>query len=618
MDRLDRSLRRLLKLKADAQLFEHRTVELDSIPAIVGKREYTELADAMATRSITVVEAGPLSSFRAQRGSEAVIVYGRHTSLSAGNALAAELRALGDTVTTFRLYPSSGPASYDSAQAVIDAHPRTIFAIHVRAVSGLGHLAVPSALDSLMAATSAAAPALLVSFGNPYLLTELPDFRGGYVLAWSGSAAAERAAAAAIAGGAAIGGRLPISLSPDHPRGGGIAVPAMQRDRVDSAAGTAREDDFDPAALAAIDTYLGERVADSAFPGAVLFIGHRGRVTYRTAVGHYATTDVRPVTDTTVYDLASLTKVIGLTTAAMLLVDDGSLELDRRVVDYLPEFAGPLKDDVLVRHLLLHTSGLPAWVPLYAETESADEAVKRVLSSSLESAPGTEYVYSDLGAITLTQIVERVSGQPLDIFLQERVFGPLGMRRTRFRPPSDWLPFIAPTERDPWRDRLVHGEVHDENAFRLGGVSGHAGLFADGSDLSRFAFWMLDAWHGRLAPEGTPYLPAHLVRLFTRRQSSPEGSTRALGWDTPSDHGRSSAGTLMSRASFGHTGFTGTSIWIEPERELVVILLTNRVNPTRDNRAILDVRGEVADLVVGALRRPAGSPEKGETITPVR
>jgi beta-glucosidase-like glycosyl hydrolase/CubicO group peptidase (beta-lactamase class C family) len=618
MERLDRSLRRLLRLKADAGLFDRRTVELDSIPTIVGKREYGALADAMATRSITVVEAGPLSSFRAQRGSEAVVVYGRHTSLSAGNALAAELRALGDTVTTFRLYPSSGPASYDSARAVIDAHPRTIFAVHVRAVSGLGSLAVPAALDSLMGATSAATPTLLVSFGNPYLLSELTDFRGGYVLAWSGAAAAERAAAGAIAGGTAIGGRLPISLSPDHPRGGGIAVGALQRDGRDSVGGAEDADGFDPAALTAIDPYLDEQVADSAFPGAVLFVGHRGSIAYRTAAGHYATTDMRPVTDTTVYDLASLTKVIGLTTAAMLLVDAGLLELDQRVVDYLPEFTGPLKEDVLVRHLLLHTSGLPAWVPLYAETASADEAVQRVLSSPLESAPGTEYVYSDLGAITLTQLVERVSGQPLDAFLQERVFGPLEMRRTRFRPPSEWLPFIAPTELDPWRNRLVHGEVHDENAFRLGGVSGHAGLFSDGSDLMRFAFWMLDAWHGRLAPEGTPYLPAHLVQLFTRRQSSPAGSTRALGWDTPSDHGRSSAGTLMSRASFGHTGFTGTSIWIEPERELVVILLTNRVNPTRENRAILDVRGAVADLVVGALQGRAATPQKGESIAPVR
>jgi beta-glucosidase-like glycosyl hydrolase/CubicO group peptidase (beta-lactamase class C family) len=605
MDRLDRSLRRLLMLKADAGLFDRRTVVLDSVPTVVGKREYAELADAMAQRSITLVEAGPLPSFRAHRGSAAVIVYGRHTSLSAGNTLTARLRELGDTVSMFRLYPSSGPASYDSARAVIDAHPRTIFAVHVRAVSGLGHLAVPAALDSLMGTTSAATPTLLVSFGNPYLLGELTGFQGGYMLGWSGAAAAERAAAAAIAGGAAIRGTLPISLSTDHPRGTGLVVPVARSDTGRADSGTATDGGFDPAALAAIDTYLDAQVADSAFPGAVLFVGHRGRVAYRTAVGHYATTDQRPVSDTTVYDLASLTKVIGLTTAAMLLVHEGALELDQRVAEYLPEFTGAGKEDVLVRHLLLHTSGLPAWVPLYEQTESASEAIAQVLSSPLESPPGTDYVYSDLGAITLTQIVERI-------------FGPLGMRRTRFRPPEEWRAFIAPTEMDAWRGRLVHGEVHDENAFRLGGVSGHAGLFSDGADLARFAFWMLDAWYDRLDPAVLPYLPAHLVQLFTRRQPGPEGSTRALGWDTPSDHGRSSAGTLLSRASFGHTGFTGTSIWIEPARELVVILLTNRVNPTRENRAILDVRGDVADLVVRALRAPGAAESKGEKITPLR
>ena len=612
IERLNRSVRRLLTLKMEAGLFRQRTVPLDSVPAVVGRREFTTLAEDMAARSITLVEEGPFGTFRAQRGRDAVIVYGRESSTSAGQALAAELRQLGDTVTTFRLYPSSGPASYDSARAVIRAHPRTIFAVHVRVVSGLGNLAIPEALDSLITQTDSLSPTLLISFGNPYLLGQFPAFRGGYLLAWSGADAAERAAARAVAGGAPITGTLPLTLSDRYPRGAGVHLPAHAASATEDSVASPT---LDPEALRAIDGYLEGRVAEGAFPGAVLVVGHRGEIAYRTAVGHYATTDLRPVADSTVYDLASLTKVIGLTTAAMLLVRDGVLELDQRVVEYLPEFTGAGKDAVLVRHLLLHTSGLPAWMPLYSETETADEAIARVLSTPLEAKPGARYAYSDLGAITLAQIVERLSGERLDAYLERRVFGPLGMTRTRFLPPAEWLDFIAPTEMDPWRGRLVHGEVHVENAHRLGGVSGHAGLFSDGTDLAHFAFWMLNAWHGRL-PEGIePYLPASLVQLFTRRQPGPEGSTRALGWDTPSDHGRSSAGTLLSRESFGHTGFTGTSIWIEPERELVVILLTNRVNPTRENRAILDVRGEVADLVVEALRSP---PDKGDSDAPVR
>jgi CubicO group peptidase (beta-lactamase class C family) len=254
-----------------------------------------------------------------------------------------------------------------------------------------------------------------------------------------------------------------------------------------------------------------------------------------------------------------------------------------------------------VRHLLTHTSGLPAWAALYEQTETPDEAVAQVLATPLDTTPGTRYVYSDLGAITMGKVVEAVAGEPLDALLERRVFRPLGMRRTRFLPPADWIPFIAPTERDPWRGRLIRGEVHDENAARLGGISGHAGLFSNGPDLARFARWLLDVYHDRDPGVGALTLPADLVRDFVARQPGPEGSTRAVGWDTPSADGSSSAGTRMAPTSFGHTGFTGTSIWMDPEREVFIILLTNRVHPTRENRAILRLRGVVADSVMAAL-----------------
>jgi len=604
--RLDRSLRRLLELKEGAGLFQRRTVPLDSVPAVVGRRDFQDLADEMAARSLTLVQEGALPEMRRARGSIGIVIYGRETTLSAGNRLAAELRRLGDTVTTFRLYPASGPLSYDSARAVIAQSPRVVFAVNVRAVSGLGHVAMPDTLAALIESTARVKPTLLASFGSPYLLAQLPDYGGAYLLAWSGVAAAERAVAAVLAGGAPVTGRLPITLDERYPRGFGIPLaPIAKRSAEPIRLGPIRavlDSAFDYDSLAATRAFLEAKVAEHAFPGAVLVVGHRGNVAYMTAVGRYGDDDRRPISDSTVYDLASLTKVIGLTTATMMLVADGKLELDRPVVDYLPEFEGPGKDRVTVRHLLTHTSGLPAWAPIYLETQTAAEAVERVMRTPLEAAPGEHFVYSDLGAIALTQIVERVAGTPLDALLEERVFGPLQMRHTRFLPPESWWPDIAPTERDPWRGRVVRGEVHDENAHRLGGVSGHAGLFSNGPDLARFALWLLDAWHGRLPPDAPASLPPDLVRLFTRRQPGPEGSTRALGWDTPSETGRSSAGTLMSRESFGHTGFTGTSIWIDPGSELFVILLTNRVHPSRENRAILDIRGQVADRVVGALR----------------
>ncbi len=365
----------------------------------------------------------------------------------------------------------------------------------------------------------------------------------------------------------------------------------------------------EPRAFDGTVALLAQSVERGAFPSAVLTVGRRGKVILSTAVGHYGMDDSRPISDSTVYDLASVTKVVGLTTAVMLLVAEGRLDLDARVVDYLPDFRGSDKDAVTVRHLLTHTSGLPAWRPLHIETHSRSEALDSVLAAPLEAPPGTRYVYSDFGAITLTLIAERVSGETLDSFLERRVFGPLRMAWTRYRPPLQWRDRIAPTEDDPWRGHVVRGEVHDENTVRLGGVSGHAGLFSIAPDLARFAQWMLDAYHGRIDPTAATYVPPGVVREFVRRQPGPEGSTRALGWDTPSPE-RSSAGTLMSRESFGHTGFTGTSIWIDPHRELYIILLTNRVHPTRANNAIGEIRGLVADSVMVALDRGTTAPSR--------
>lgn len=353
--------------------------------------------------------------------------------------------------------------------------------------------------------------------------------------------------------------------------------------------------------------YLRSQV-DSAFPGAVLTVGYRDSLVLLSAVGHYGVDDQRPVTPETIYDLASLTKVIGLTTAVMMLVDSGKLDLDAPVQRYVPAFQGMGKERVLIRHLLTHSSGLPAWRPLYAEAPTREQALTLVDTTALLRQPGDTFVYSDLGAIVLTQAVEAISGQRINEFLETRVFGALGMGSTRFLPPPSWRDRIAPTESDTaFRHRALRGEVHDENAGRLEGVSGHAGLFSTGPDLARFAQWLLETRAGVSTagsqPVGNkPKLSSDLVRTFTTRQNIPAGSSRALGWDTPSQN--SSAGTKMGPNAFGHTGFTGTSIWFDPDRPLFIILLTNRVNPTRTNTRIFQVRRRVADLVVDAVTPP--------------
>ncbi|HEX4575168.1 MAG TPA: serine hydrolase domain-containing protein [Gemmatimonadales bacterium] len=380
---------------------------------------------------------------------------------------------------------------------------------------------------------------------------------------------------------------------------GGPPAPAPAAVGIPAAAAAALG--FDSTRLADVVHYLRTQV-DSAFPGAVVAVGRHGRLALLAAVGHYGVEDPRPVEAGTVYDLASLTKVVGLTTACMVLVDQGRLALDAPVERYVPAFRGPGKAAVTIRHLLTHSAGLPADLPLYDSTKTRAAALAAVDTATLLSAPGTTYLYSDLSAIVLMQVVERVTGEPFDRFLAERVFGPLGMPATRFLPPAAWRDRIAPTEHDTlFRHRWLRGEVHDESAARLGGVSGNAGLFAPAPDLARFAAMLLNggAW------DTLQLVRSETVAAFTARQEMPPGSTRALGWDTPSDSGYSSAGaTLSRRRGFGHTGYTGTSMWMDPERDLFIILLTNRVHPTRANTAILAVRPRVADLVFAALTHP--------------
>ncbi len=354
---------------------------------------------------------------------------------------------------------------------------------------------------------------------------------------------------------------------------------------------------------------LDRAIADSAFPGAFAIAGGHDAVYAAMGVGHLDWKQPSPVPDDgTIWDMASLTKIIGMTTAMMQLWADHRVDLDAPVQRYLPAWTGPGKERVTVRHLLTHSSGLPAWRPLYKESTTAAEAMTLVYATPLDTVPGARMVYSDLGAILLGQIVERVSGQRLDSYLVDHVFRPLGMSSTMYRPDSSLLSRIAPTEFDPWRQRHVHGEVHDENAFALGGISAHAGLFSSGHDMARYARMILNG--GTL--DGARILTPEAIATFTRVQDSAL-SNRALGWEVP--NGQNSAGHWLSAHAFGHTGFTGTSLWIDPDRDLYLVLLSNRVNPTRENRRIGGVRTALADAVSGALARsrPAGLPSSSPT-----
>lgn len=360
------------------------------------------------------------------------------------------------------------------------------------------------------------------------------------------------------------------------------------------------------ARLARIDAVVGEAIDAGQLPGAVAAVSHRGRIVYRRAFGLRA---VRPVSEAmtvdTIFDLASLTKVVATAPSVMALVEDGAVRLRDPVALHLPGFERRGKDGVTIEHLLTHVSGLRAGLPLRERFEGADEALRRVFAERLEALPGEAFLYSDLNFVLLGAIVERVSGMPLDVFAAERLFRPLGMRDTSFRPARDRVARIAPTEACTplgWPcggpgAAMLRGVVHDPTARRMGGVAGHAGLFGTADDLLRFGAMLLA---GGRAPSGSAVLSPLTVTRMTR-PSTPPGlaDVRGLGWDIDSRYS-SPRGDLFSSGSFGHTGFTGASIWIDPPTETVVVLLSNRVHPDGGG-SVVRLRSLVATVAAAAV-----------------
>jgi CubicO group peptidase (beta-lactamase class C family) len=330
--------------------------------------------------------------------------------------------------------------------------------------------------------------------------------------------------------------------------------------------------------IAELDGVLAAAIADRATPGAAIAVGRNGRVVVSRGYGRTDWAAGAPAaTDSTLYDLASLTKVVATTTAAMMLVERGQLDLDAPVARWLPGFHARITP----RMLLTHTSGIRSNHHLYREVKGREEYLKHIIVKPLARAPGTRSVYDDWNMVALQLVIERITGQPLDRWAREHIFAPLGLRDTGFNPAASLRPRIAPTEIQEFRGGKVWGEAHDENAWALGGVAGHAGLFSSARDLAVFAAMMLNGGeHG-----GVRLLRPETIARWTTPQ--PGAATRALGWDT------------RPGRTFGHMGFTGTSIWMYPEQGLFIILLTNRVNPTRDNRKI----GPLRAAVTGTVRR---------------
>lgn len=379
---------------------------------------------------------------------------------------------------------------------------------------------------------------------------------------------------------------------------------------------------------------LRDAIQQRAFPAASIAVTQAGRLVALNSLGKFtyeedAPTVERPLRQgsdsaanvTTLFDLASLTKPIAATTMAMILYERGLLELDAPISGILPEFlaADPRRRDVTFRMMLTHSSGLPAYEKLFLKAATRGELLAAAFATPLTADPATRAEYSDIGFILLGTALERLAEEGLDVFCQRQVFGPLAMTHTTFNPPKEMRDGIPPTAdereaggagapvpeipaqsesgardqkvRSTFRNRIIQGEVQDENASVLGGVAAHAGLFSTAEDIARFAHVMLQ--------DGSPVLRPETIALFTRREPAPAGTTRALGWDTPSQPSQS--GKYFGPRSYGHLGYTGTSLWIDPDRQLSITLLTNRTWPDCSNQAIKQVRPEFHDAVIEAL-----------------
>ncbi|KAB2924740.1 MAG: serine hydrolase [Bacteroidetes bacterium] len=594
MERLDRSVRRILEHKRWAGLDRKRTVEIDSVQWAVGTEAPKSLAREIARRSVTVLgNAGGLLPLRNLNGSKLLMVVFSDDEDPDGNReLYRELRERAKMELAI-LDPRSNAMEYDEALKKVKKADLVIaqFVYQMRSGTMTGFL--PKEVTGfLRKVDSMKKKVVAISTANPYVVMDIP-VPEAVVLTYSTSAASEAACAEVLFGEVPAQGRLPITIP-----GRGAYGDGVRYDALGVRTGTPAEAGFDAQRLKRVDSIMTQAVADSAFPGGVLLVAKDGIVVHEQAYGrHTYEPGARPVRTDDIFDMASVTKVLSTTSAMMRLVEEGRLSLNDPVAKYLPAFAQNGKERITLYNLMVHNSGLQAWRKYYEFCGEPKCVLDSIFAAPLVYPTGDSTVYSDLGLITVGKVIEKVTGMALDRYVDSVFFRPLGMRTTMYNPPSSLMERIIPTEVDSvWKrtNVAVHGRVHDENAATLGGVSGHAGLFSTASDVVKMLQMELNG--GTYG--GRRYLAPETIARFTAQQS--ERSSRGIGWDTRAD-GRSFTGQYFSPKTFLHTGFTGTSVAADPERKLIVVLLTNRVHPTRNNNKLSRVRPAVHDAVVEAL-----------------
>ncbi|PSQ98250.1 MAG: beta-N-acetylglucosaminidase [Bacteroidetes bacterium QS_9_68_14] len=596
--RIDRSVRRVLRAKAQMGLPQRRLVDLAAVRERVGAPEDQLLGDAIARQSLTLLrnEEGlfPMTPVSAPER-VLVVVLSDSSDRSTGRAFRQVLQRgvpAGTELTVRTLDARSDSSDFAAVRAEATAYDAVLAPAFLRVRSGGGRIRLPEAQRAFLnGLVEAEVPVVLVSFGNVYGAAGLQAQPAAYLATYGTEAATQRAAAQAVLGKSPTPGKLPVTVPGAYDYGAGIPLEqvAPRRD-------APRVAGLHPRRLSRTDSLVRASIRERAFPGAALAVGRGKTVAKMQGYGYQTYALDEPVTPRSRFDLASLTKVVATTPAAMKLYEEGRLSLGDRVASHLPAFAQNGKGDVTIRQLLTHSSGLKAYLGPEERGDTRGSIEEAVMAQPLQYEPGTKSMYSGLGMIALQLVIEKITGQSLAAYAEEHVFEPLGMAHTGFRAAgatgdSSFVPTADGED-------TFYGRVHDPLARQMGGTSGNAGLFSTAEDLSKFGYMLVN--EGRIY--GKQFLEAETIETFTERAEG-LGGTRALGWDTKTmGAGYSSAGSRFGPESFGHTGFTGTSLWVDPEQDLFALLLTNRVYPRGGaNDKITAVRPALHDLVYQAL-----------------
>ncbi len=596
MKRIEESVKKVLLAKYCLGLHKNKLIDLDEIAHNVNTEYNNTVAAKIAQKSITVLKNDqiiPLS----KSGDKKILclTVSDNSDASTGSQFERGLSSRLKGAEFMKIDTRTTDVEFDKIYQKCRQVDLIILPSYLRVRSYSGSVSFNKQqkkyIDSIYALNK---PVFMISFGNPYIISDYPQSKA-YLTGYGDAPVTIEAGIKAIFGEAAISGKLPINIPDLYKIGDGLEIPKTALEESNPSQLGLKENTFD-----IIDEMMTKATEDSVFPGAALLIAKDSKIFYNKTFGAYTySPDAKQVTTRTLFDLASVTKVIATTNAAMKLVDEGKLELEEFVSKYLPDFSSNGKDRIKIKNLLLHNSGLPPFKLFYKMCDSPKTIMDSIYAASLVFKPGDSTLYSDIGMITMGKVIEKITGKALDLFLSETFFKPLGLNSTMFNPNQNLKDYCAPTENDDyWRMKLVQGSVHDENAQALGGVAGHAGLFSNTADLAVILQLLLN----KGTYDGKKYLSEKVISNFLTPVD--RKTNRAFGWGLKSLDGNSSAGKKFSDNSYGHTGFTGTSVWTDPDRNLFVILLTNRVHPTRKNNKLSEFRPLLHDKIIDCLENP--------------